>query len=310
MVHAGGPRVELVPEIQELGLHLMRARIGRGLSQSALAEQCSLSQAQISYFELGVRLPALDQLVRIARALDVPIQRFFSGTDRPGNRIKDMAVELRRLGMSDLWMRDALVPGAFRRNEELIALAVSGEEPDPRIVEAIPAALAWNEVSPTLLHAHGIATETLFRLAWLADVTLTIERQKGFPGGCHKQSLERFLKSVGAGKTLSEDIPWDGLGKPVTEPPASPIWRRWRINYAASLQGFEERARSLDRLRAPQTRRQKRARELLAVLALVRDRKAAETAQEPRPAGGKIAAAHKPTHPALRKPRKGVGDGK
>jgi transcriptional regulator with XRE-family HTH domain len=303
--------VESVPEIQELGLHLMRARIGRGLSQSALAEQCSLSQAQISYFELGVRLPALDQLVRIARALDVPIQRFFSGTDRPGNRTKDMVVELRRLGMIDLWVREALVPGAFRRNEELIALAVSGEEPDPRIVEAIPAALAWNEVSPTLLHAHGTETGTIFRLAWLADVTLTIERQKGFPGGCHKQSLERFLKSVGAGKTLSEGIPWDGLGKPMTGPPPSPIWRRWRINYDASLQGFEERARSLDRLRAPQTRRQKRTRELLAALALaVRDREAAEDAQKTRTAGGKIAAAHKPTHPALRKPRKGGGDGK
>jgi transcriptional regulator with XRE-family HTH domain len=303
MVHTGGPTVESVPEIQELGLHLMRARIGRGLSQSALAGQCSLSQAQISYFELGVRLPALDQLVRIARALDVPIQRFFSGTDRPGNRTKDMAVELRRLGMIDLWVREALVPGAFRRNEELIALAVSGEEPDPRIVEAIPAALAWNEVSPTLLHAHGIATGTLFRLAWLADVTLTIERQKGFPGGCHKESLERFLKSVGAGKTLSEDIPWDGLGKPMTGPPASPIWRRWRINYAASLQGFEERARSLDRLRALPTRRRKRTRELLAALALtMRDRKAANTARDSGPSGAKKAVATKATRPG-RTPR-------
>ena len=50
-------------ESGQIGSYLTAARLQRGWSQSKLAVRCALSQAQISYFELGRRCPTLDQLV-------------------------------------------------------------------------------------------------------------------------------------------------------------------------------------------------------------------------------------------------------
>jgi hypothetical protein len=157
--------------------------------------------------------------------------------------------ELRHLGVVDLWVKDALVPGAFRPTEELIALVVASEEPAPRILEAVPAILAWNEIDPILLQAFGLtnAPRTCRRLAWLADVTLAIDKQGGFPGGCRKEALVRFTHLV-ASPDADRDS-WDSLGRPVAKLPSSPLWKRWRISYDASLDEFKERAEHLDELR-------------------------------------------------------------
>jgi transcriptional regulator with XRE-family HTH domain len=237
-----------VLELEDLGIRILRARMERGLSQAELAERCALTQTQISYFEVGRRQPTLAQFFQISRALDVPLQRLLSGSDRPEGGLKGIASELRNLGIEDLWVQGASVPGAFRRPEEVITLALSDREPDPRIIEAIPALLAWNEINPILLRAYGIVTKTTVRLAWLADVALAIERQKGFPGGCRKEPLERFLKAIF--KLPRERADWDSLGKPMSHPPISPLWKRWKINYDASLDQFEARARHLISLRA------------------------------------------------------------
>ncbi len=237
------------PELEKLGLYLRAARLERELSQPELASRCDLSQAQISYFEAGRRRPTVAQLFRIARALDVSIQKLIAGSDRPGTALREIAVELRQLGIVDLWVKDVVVPCAFRRAEELIALVVSGEEPDPRLVEAIPAVLAWNEVDPILLRAYGLTghPRTCRRLGWLADVALAIDRQGGVPGGCRKEPLARFTRLI---STLSSNKkPWDSLGRPMSKPPTSPLWKRWRINYDAALEEFLERAKHLDELR-------------------------------------------------------------
>jgi transcriptional regulator with XRE-family HTH domain len=236
-------------ELPHLGSYLAAARLERGLSQAELAARCDLSQAQVSYFELGRRRPTLDQLVRIARSLDVSIEKLIAGCDRPGDGLRDIAIELRHLGLVDLWVDDPIVPGAFRRPEEVIAKAVSGREPDPRILEAIPAALAWNRINPVLLRAYGLTTRPRVtrRLAWLADIALAIDRRGGFPGGCRKETLARFTRMTPAPPAGSDD--WDSLGRPTASTPPSPIWKRWRINYDADLAQFEQRARHLDELR-------------------------------------------------------------
>lgn len=233
------------PELQNLGPSLICTRHERGLSQSELATRCGLSQAQVSYFEVGQRRPTLDQLLRIARALGCSVQKLLSGSDRPGSRLPDIAVELRRLGLVDLWVREPIVPGAFRASEEVIALAVSTGEPEPRVVEAIPAILAWNEISPGLLKAYGLLARpgALRRLAWLADIAVAIENRGGFPGGCRSDLLKRFLKIVRI--SAGGNVKWDDLGHPTAMPPTSPIWKRWRINYDADLNIFELRARQL-----------------------------------------------------------------
>lgn len=235
--------------LQELGSFLSAARLERGLSQVDLAARCALSQVQISYFELGRRRPTLDQLVRIARALDVPIQKLIAGSNRPGTGVRDIALELRHLGLVDLWVEEPIVPGAFRRPEEVITLAISGHEPDPRILEAIPAVLAWNELDPVLLRAYSLATRPRMvrRLAWLADITLAINRRRGFPGGCRTEPLARLVRIIPTPAPGSDT--WDSLGRPMAQPPTSPLWKRWRINYDADLTQFEQRARHLDEFR-------------------------------------------------------------
>jgi transcriptional regulator with XRE-family HTH domain len=235
--------------LRHLGSYLTAARRQRGLSQAELAARCDLSQAQISYFELGRRRPTLDQLVRIAKALDVSLAKLVAGSSRPGDGLRDIAIELRDLGLVDLWVDDPVVPGAFRRPEEVIARAVSGQEPDPRILEAIPALLAWNRINPVLLRAHGVMAKPRVtrRLAWLADIALAIDRRGGFPGGCRKGQLVRFTQKIPASPPESDD--WDSLGRPMANTPTSPIWRRWRISYDADLAQFEQRARHLDELR-------------------------------------------------------------
>jgi transcriptional regulator with XRE-family HTH domain len=236
-------------ELEKLGLYLRAARLERKLSQPELASRCALSQAQISYFEAGHRQPTLAQLFRIARALDVSIQKLIAGSDRPGTALREIAVELCNLGVVDLWVKDVVVPCAFRRTEELITLVVSGEEPDPRLIEAIPAVLAWNEIDPSLLQAYGDTgdSRTCRRLGWLADVALAIDRQGGFPGGCRKEPLARFTRIISS--ISSDKEVWDSLGRPMSKPATSPLWKRWRINYDAALDEFTARAKHLDELR-------------------------------------------------------------
>jgi transcriptional regulator with XRE-family HTH domain len=232
----------------EISRILAAIRRERRLTQIRLASRCGLTRQEISYFETGSRAPSLEQLLRIASALDLPLQRFLSGHDRPGSDVRAIALELRALGLVDIHVEDPLVPGAFRRPEEIVALAIAGEEPETRIVEGIPAILAWNHWSGPLLRAFAAITKpkTIHRLAWLADIVLALDKAGGFPGGCSaKEDLAAFLKGV---KQPPTDR-WDDLGAPASQPPTSTIYKRWRINYAADLGVFRQRAEKLVELR-------------------------------------------------------------
>src|SRR4051812_41280173 len=113
-----------------------RERERLGWTQRGLAERSGLSQSDLSRIEAGTRTLSLDEAERLAGLFDVPLQFFLTGDARPGTRLADLAVELRALGVVDLLVPEARVPGAFRPPEEVVALAVSGERPDPRVVEA------------------------------------------------------------------------------------------------------------------------------------------------------------------------------
>lgn len=241
--------VTRVSEPAKIPERLAAARRENGLSQGQLAERCRLQRQQINYFETGARTPSLTQLLKIARALDLPVQRFLSGYDRPGNATRDIAIELRHLGLNDLWVDSPTVPGAFRHPEEVVALALTAKAPEARILEGIPAVLAWNRWKDILLLAFAREHRgtTLFRLAWLADVALALDRIGGFPGGCPgKEDLTAFVKRV---KKPAIDR-WDAVGAAADDLPTSPIWRRWRISYAANLATFRKRAEGLVSLRA------------------------------------------------------------
>src|SRR5687767_5623684 len=88
----------------EIAHNLLSARTQQGLSLQGLAARTGLKRQQIHYFESGARRPSLAQMLRIARALDLPLQWFLSGNVRPGLHPPDIAIELRSLGLIDLWV--------------------------------------------------------------------------------------------------------------------------------------------------------------------------------------------------------------
>lgn len=55
---------------------LRALRESRGLSQSQLATLAGVAQATVSFWESGARRPGLEESVRAARALGVPLDEF------------------------------------------------------------------------------------------------------------------------------------------------------------------------------------------------------------------------------------------
>jgi hypothetical protein len=146
----------------------------------------------------------------------------------------------------DLVVPHARVPGTYRPNEEVLALAVGTERPEPRVIEALPAVLAWNRWRPDVLEAFARVThpKALTRLAWLTEITFLLDRTGGFPGGLvGADELTRFLAKV--------DRPHesDDLGQPGAPAPDHRAWKYWRISYGVELSAFRERAERLGSLR-------------------------------------------------------------
>ncbi len=225
-----------------LGRHLRAARIACRLSQGRLAARSGLDQTHISRFERGARQPTLDQLARLAAALAVPVQWFINGSERPGSDYREIAVELYRLGIHDLALGGAVVPGACRPVEEVLTLAVSGDRVDPRVIEALPAVLAWNPWDAGVLEAYGRRGDSraAHRLAWLTSVAWTIQTNEGFPGGTRNSSrFEAFCRTI-----RPPEAP-DSLGFPTLDDALPPVSRRWNVTYAADLNTFRRRAEHL-----------------------------------------------------------------
>jgi transcriptional regulator with XRE-family HTH domain len=229
-------------ELQHVGNYLHLARVNSQTTQEHLAKACGVDRSVINRIERGQKLPSLEQLIRLAKALQVSLNWFLTGKNRPGSELSDLAVELRDLGIVDLFVPDETVPGAFRPREQVLALALSGNSPEPRIIEAIPAVLAWNRWDSLLLEpfAHRYDPRAMYRITWLADVALTIHKNQGFPGGCPaKNVLAAFVQSIN--KPMGDD----SLGHPAKKEQLPPVSLRWRITYAATLERFRQRAEDL-----------------------------------------------------------------
>jgi transcriptional regulator with XRE-family HTH domain len=235
----------------QFGRFLRHARDVAHLSQQQLAKSTSLHQADISLMEKGKRLPSYPQLVTLACVLGVSLQWFLTGSNRPPTELSDLASQLRELGILDLHLANERVPGAFVRDEEAVVLAVTGNMPEARILEAIPAVLAWNELQPDALRALADLHDSRikYRLAWLADIAITIHRNHGFPGGCPTlPKLEMFIAKV------ERPIEFDSLGFSPSDS-APPVTQRWKMSYSSPLSAFRERAQRLHEMLAKEWKR-------------------------------------------------------
>lgn len=233
-------------DAETIGKHLLTARVSRGFTQGQLAQASELHQGVISAMENGKRLPSIPQLLRVARVLEVSLQWFLTGSNTIGVDLPDLAVQLSVLGIADLHVADARVPGAFRSGAETIVLALAGSAPSARIIEAMPAVLAWNIESHFRLRAFADAygDRIKYRLGWLADIALTIHKDQGFPGGCPNWGCLEGLSEVGYPGNE------DSLGFAESEEQRPPVSLRWKMGYPAPLTAFRERAERLHRLRS------------------------------------------------------------
>jgi hypothetical protein len=192
-------------------------------------------------------------LWKLAGILETSLDLLLTGSrDRLGIDMREIAYELRHLGVGDLAADNLPAAVAFRPAEQVLTLAIAGDEPDSRIVEALPAVLAWNTWSARLLRAYArnYDRRAPSRIAWLADIALTLDKTSGFPGGIlQRKQLSQLLRTTKPSRTP------DSLGRPAGDAVLPPVWKRWNVTYAASLADFRDRAEQLH------ARRQERCQE-------------------------------------------------
>ncbi|HDR8858147.1 TPA: helix-turn-helix transcriptional regulator [Burkholderia territorii] len=71
------PPPQSLPAREVLAINLRRMRAERGWTQEDLAEHSGLDRSFIAHVERQVRNISLDNMERLARALDVPISKLF-----------------------------------------------------------------------------------------------------------------------------------------------------------------------------------------------------------------------------------------
>jgi XRE family transcriptional regulator, regulator of sulfur utilization len=67
------------PIAARLGENLARARERAGVSQETLGVMASVHRAEVSILERGIRLPRIDTAIKLAAALEVPLETLIEG---------------------------------------------------------------------------------------------------------------------------------------------------------------------------------------------------------------------------------------
>lgn len=69
----------------EIGDRIYRERYARGLTQRELAKAAGLNAMHISHLEAGRKMPSVDTLLKVAKALGVTLDSLASGGDKETN---------------------------------------------------------------------------------------------------------------------------------------------------------------------------------------------------------------------------------
>ena len=233
-----------IPPKSKIGSYLASARHNAALTQAQLAKRLGVTRSMIARIESGLSEPDFALTVRLATALNVPLEWFSTGRLQPAEDLAGLAVELHHYGIRDLRVTGARAPGAIRRLEELLPLILRNPRPSVRVIDALPYVLANNPIISLLpLELTWLGGWPLVerRFGWLCEAVEVLHRTAGFP---HlPEAVERCAwAAVNIGHP-TPDEPLDSLGVPGENPPL--LWRRWRISYAGTLNDFATRAAEL-----------------------------------------------------------------
>jgi transcriptional regulator with XRE-family HTH domain len=225
-----------------LGSYLKKARLAARMSQAGLARMAKLPRLRLVRAEAGAYALNLDEVVRVATVLKVPLQRLTNGRARPGNDLQWLAIELYQLGIRDLEIAGARLPGALRVAEQVVTAALGGAQPEPRVVEAMPSILARRKLNVplTLAFADQLDPRVRTRLAWLSDITLILSQLSTFPAEVRSPAQLRALVSAGGRPAAPDSLGHPGEGKPPR------LWTKWKITYAGTLATFTRRTQEVE----------------------------------------------------------------
>ena len=70
---------------KKIGQRIRKVRLEHGIKQKDLARKIGISQGALTNFELGRRKISLEWLLKIARALEVPVGYFMSAVEPPAD---------------------------------------------------------------------------------------------------------------------------------------------------------------------------------------------------------------------------------
>jgi len=73
-------KAELIAVRKRLGRRVRELRKARGYSQEAFAHECDIHRTYMGDVERGERNIAIDNIVKIANALDIKLSELFLGT--------------------------------------------------------------------------------------------------------------------------------------------------------------------------------------------------------------------------------------
>lgn len=90
---------DMLQRMSDVGALVRRLRREGQLSIATLAERAELSAGLLSQIERGIGNPSFTTLIKLSQALQVPVGRFFGGTEHLGSLVRQQ--DRRRLMLSE-----------------------------------------------------------------------------------------------------------------------------------------------------------------------------------------------------------------
>lgn len=105
----------------QVAARLREARRKRALSQAELAATAELKQSAVSHYESGRRVPSLEHIIRLAKALEISVEFLIGADSSPsysGGISAELAALLEKLPKKDVELLHLLARELSKRRPE------------------------------------------------------------------------------------------------------------------------------------------------------------------------------------------------